>query len=96
MIWDRLFLSRRVLSDVQASVTRLEWAHAETLTRLRELKKMTVVVAKPGERATALAELWQVKDLLAESDPDLSAQLHGIYNALVVAHPNSPEGPDGA
>jgi hypothetical protein len=88
-----LFLSRRILSDVQASVTRVEWSQVEILTRLKELKTMTVVVAKPGDRAAALAELWQVKDLLAESDPDLSAQLHGIYNALVVAHPNDPQPP---
>lgn len=91
MIWDRLFLSRRILSDVQASVTRVEWSQVEILTRLKELKTMTVVVAKPGNRPAALAELWQVRDLLAESDPDLAARLHAVYNALVVNHPDSPD-----
>jgi hypothetical protein len=87
VMWDRLFLSRRVLSDLQAAVTRLEWSQAEVLTKLKELRKMTVVVAKPGDRGAALSELWQVRDLLAESDPDLAARLHAVYNALVVAHP---------
>ena len=92
MIWDRVFLVRHVLSDLQAAVARLEWAHAETNTRLKELKRMTVVVAEPGDRAGALAELWQLRDELSVSDPDLAAQLHAIYNQLVVSDPNRPDG----
>jgi hypothetical protein len=91
VIWDRLFLSRRILSDVQASVTRVEWSQVEILTRLKELKTMTVVVAKPGDRPAALAELWQGRDLLAAPDPALAARLHAVYNALVVTHPHSPD-----
>lgn len=90
MIWDRLFLSRRILSDVQAAVTRLEWAHAETLTRLKGLQKMTVVVAEPGDRVAVLSELWQIRDLLEKSDPDIAARVHAIYNALVVNEPRPP------
>jgi hypothetical protein len=94
---DRLFLSRRILSDLQRDVTKLLWAQAEILVKLRELKTMTVVVAKPGDRGAALAELWQLRDQFSVTDPDLAARLHAIYNDLVVAHPNedSPEGSDG-
>lgn len=86
-----LFLPRRVLSAMERDMARIQWSQTETLTRLKELKTMTVVVAKPGDRGAALAELWQIRDLLAESDPDLAARLHGVYNALVVSHPDSPD-----
>ncbi|HLU95209.1 MAG TPA: hypothetical protein VKZ89_00060 [Thermobifida alba] len=87
---DRLLLVRRILSDLQAAVTRLEWSQAEVLTRLRGLQRMTVVVAEPGDRAAALSELWQLRDQLSVSDPDLAAQLHAIYNKLVVSEPRPP------
>lgn len=83
MIWDRVFLVRHVLSDVQAAVTRLEWSQAEVLTRLREIKTMPTVVARPGDRMAAIAELWQIRDLLADTDPEEAAQLVSVYNALV-------------
>lgn len=88
---DRMFLPWRVLSAMERDMARVQWAQTEILTRLKELKTMTVVVAKPGDRPAALAELWQVRDLLAESDPDLAARLHAVYNALVVTHPHSPD-----
>ena len=47
------------------------------------------VVAEPGDRSTTLEELWQIRDLLAESDPDAAAQLHAIYNRLC-AEPRPP------
>lgn len=95
MIWDRLFLSRRVLSDVQASVTRVEWSQVEVLTRLRELKTMTVVITDDTDRAEALSDLWRLRDSLSVTDPDLAAQLHAIWNRLVIAKPNEP-GPPAA
>lgn len=87
---DRLFLSRRILSDLQASVARLEWSNAEALTRLKELKKMTVVVATDPDRAAGLAELWRLRDQFSVSDPELAAQLHAIYNQLIVGEPRPP------
>src|SRR5690606_20139892 len=62
---DWVFLVRRTLSDLQATITRVEWSQAEVLTRLRGMQPMTVVVAKPGDRDAALAELWQLRDQFA-------------------------------
>jgi hypothetical protein len=45
---------------------------------------MPVVIAEPGDRAAALEELWQVRDVLAEVDDCAAAQVHAVYNALVV------------
>ncbi|HEX6969060.1 MAG TPA: hypothetical protein VF174_09660 [Micromonosporaceae bacterium] len=87
---DWVFLVRRTLSDLQATITRVEWSQAEVLTRLRGMQPMTVVVAKPGDRDAALAELWQLRDQFATTDPDLAAQLHAIYNRLVVNEPRPP------
>lgn len=90
---DWLFLSRRILSDVQRDTALILTSQVEILTRLKGLQKRTVVVAKPGDRAAVLSELWQIRDLLAESDPDIAARVHAVYNALVI---NEPEGPDAA
>lgn len=87
---DHMFLSRRILSELQASVARLEWSQAQVLTTLKGLKKMTVVVAEPGDRAAVLSELWQIRDLLEPTDPDLAAQIHAVYNALVENEPRPP------
>jgi hypothetical protein len=95
VIWlDRLFLVRRILSDMQAAVARLEWSQTEVLTKLREIKTMPTVVARPGDRMAAIAELWQIRDLLSESDPDEAAQLMAVYNRLVTK--GSGPGPDAA
>src|SRR5690606_41723388 len=53
---------------------------ADTAPGRRSVKH--AVVAEPGDRSTTLEELWQIRDLLAESDPDAAAQLHAIYNRL--------------
>jgi hypothetical protein len=87
---DWLFLPRRALSAMERDLARVQWSQAEVLTRLKELKTMTVVVAEPGDRGAALVELWQLRDQFSVTDPDLAAQLHSIYNKLVV---NKPEGP---
>jgi hypothetical protein len=95
---DWLFLPRRALSAMERDLARVQWAQAETLTKLRELKTMTVVITDDTDRAEALSDLWRLRDALSVSDPDLAAQLHAIWNRLVVARPNedSSEGPDGA
>ena len=93
MTWlAHLQLPRGLLSDRQRDMALVLTSQVEILTRLNELKRGPVVVAPPGDRGAALAELWQIRDLLAETDPDLAARFHGVYNALVVSHP----GPDAA
>lgn len=87
---DRVFLVRRVVSDIERDVALILTSQVEILTRLKELKKMTVVVAEPGDRAAVLSELWQIRDLLEKSDPDIAARVHAIYNALVVTEPRPP------
>lgn len=84
-----LFLPRRVLSAMERDMARIQWSQTETLTRLKELKTMTVVVAKPGDRGAALAELWQLRDEFSVTDPDIAARLHAIYNQLVVVDPGT-------
>lgn len=41
------------------------------------------VVAAPGDVPAVLAELWQVRDLVAEFDDEAAAQLHTVYNAII-------------
>lgn len=94
MIWDRLVLPWRVLSAMERDVARIQWSQVEVLTKLRELKTMTVVVTDDTDRAEALSDLWRLRDSLSVTDPDIAAQLHAIWNRLVVAKPNSPERPD--
>jgi hypothetical protein len=84
----RWVTSRAILSDLQADVAKLLWSQAQILTQMRELRKMKIVVAEPGDRGAALAELWQLREALSETDPDLAAQLHSIYNQLVVSKPD--------
>jgi hypothetical protein len=79
----RLFLVRAVLADLQAAVARIQWSQAEILIRLKEIKTMPTVVARPGDRLAAISELWQIRDLLADTDPDEAAQILAVYNALV-------------
>jgi hypothetical protein len=43
-----------------------------------------VVVAAPGDKAAALAELWQVRDVLADVDDCAAARVHALYNELVI------------
>ena len=94
MSWlDRVFLARRILSDVQADVALVLTSQVEILTRLKGLQKMTVVVTDDTDRAEALSDLWRLRDSLSVSDPDLAAQLHAIWNRLVVAKPNEPGPP---
>lgn len=44
----------------------------------------TVIVAGPGDVAAALAELWQLRDVLADVDDCAAAQVHALYNELVL------------
>lgn len=91
MSWlDRVFLARRILSDVQADVALVLTSQVEILTRLKGLQKMTVVVATDPDRAAGLAELWRLRDQFSVSDPELAAQLHAIYNQLIVGEPRPP------
>lgn len=46
---------------------------------------MNVVIAAPGDKAAALEELWQLRDVLAEVDDCAAARVHTLYNELVVA-----------
>jgi hypothetical protein len=73
-----LMLPRGLLSDMQRDIARVQWSQAEILTRLKEIQAGPV-----STRGAALAELWQLRDQLAETDPDLAARIHAIYNALV-------------
>jgi len=45
---------------------------------------MAVVIAQPGDKTAALAELWQLRDVLADVDDTAAAQVHALYNQLVV------------
>lgn len=44
---------------------------------------MNEIIAQPGDREAALKELWQIRDVLSESDDVAAAQVHTLYNALV-------------
>jgi len=92
-----VFLPRRALAALERDVARIQWAQVESNTRLKELKTMTLVTDQ-AERGEALVRLWQLRDRLSVTDPDIAAEVHAIYNALVVAHPNgdSPEPPNAA
>lgn len=97
MSWlDRVFLVRRAVSDLQRDVARVQWALAQIMTRLKELKTVTLVTDQT-ERGEALVRLWQLRDQLSVTDPDTAAEIHSIYNQLVIARPEDPsEGPDAA
>jgi hypothetical protein len=75
--------SRSVLADLERDVAAVMLTQVEVLIRLKELRRGSVLDVRP-DRGAALAELWQLRDLLIESDPDLAARLHAIYNALIV------------
>lgn len=87
----RLFLVRAVLADLQAAVARIQWSQAEILIRLKEIKTMPTVVARPGDRLAAISELWQIRDLLADTDPDQAAQIVTIYNQLIEKRSPGPD-----
>lgn len=87
-----MFLTRRILSDVQADVALVLTSQVEVLTRLKELKKMTVVITDDTDRTAGLAALWQLRDQFSVSDPELAAQLHAIWNQLAVGELRKPEG----
>jgi hypothetical protein len=88
---DRVFLGRRILSDLQRDSVLILTSQVEILTRLKELKKMTVVMAPDPDRAAGLAELWRLRDQFSVTDPELAAQLHAIYNQLVIGEVRSPD-----
>lgn len=48
-----------------------------------------VVVAAPGDREAAAAEVWQLRDVVADFDEDTAALLHTVHNRLTA-------GPDAA
>jgi hypothetical protein len=85
----RLFLVRRILSDLQRDLARIQWSQTEVLARLKEIKQMPTVVARPGDRLAAISELWQIRDLLSDTDPDQAAQIVTIYNQLIERSPGS-------
>lgn len=49
------------------------------------MNETTAAVAEPGAKAAALSELWQVRDTLSEVDDCAAAQVHAVYNWLVIA-----------